>query len=163
MKTVIDIAGTNEKTESFVKPIKEVLRHILKSLEFNEKKAALSIYVEFVTPEYIKDINKEQRGIDAVTDVLSFPALENKEGKLVYDEYDIDLDRGELFLGDILICEDRLFSQALEYGHAPVRESVFLASHGLMHLLGYDHTKEEDEKLLRDVQEKALKELGYDR
>lgn len=163
MKTVIDIVGANDKTESFIKPIKEVLRHILKSLEFSEKKVALSVYVEFVTPEYIRGINKEQRGIDAVTDVLSFPALLNEEGKLVYDEYDIDLDRGELFLGDIVICEDRLFSQAIEYGHAPVRESVFLASHGLMHLLGYDHTKEEDEKLLRNVQEKALKELGYDR
>ena len=94
----------------------------------------------------IHEINKEYRGVDRETDVISF-AME--------DEMDIEYDNYRL-LGDIYISIDRCYSQALEYGHSRVREICFLATHGVLHLLGYDHMNPEDEKKMFNLQEELL-------
>ncbi len=106
-----------------------------------------------VSEEKIHEINKEYRGIDRVTDVISF-ALE--------DSKDIDYE-GYRLLGDIYICDNKVFSQAEEYGHSVKRELSFLAVHGLLHLLGYDHMNEQDEKVMFNLQEEILDKYGIKR
>ena len=96
--------------------------------------------------EKIHEINKEYRGKDRETDVISF-ALE--------DNMDIEYTDFRL-LGDIYISIDRCYQQALEYGHSREREICFLATHGILHLLGYDHMTPEDEKEMFDLQNKLL-------
>ena len=169
MKTRIDIEGTDEETSLFSRPVTQVLerilqKHILDKIDaLDNENITVSVFVEFTDDEYIRQINKEQRHIDKVTDVLSFPALNCDEGRIIYDKYDIDYENKELFLGDILIAKSRIFLQAESYGHSPLRECVFLASHGLLHLLGYDHENEESEKKMLRFQEDILKELNYER
>ena len=100
--------------------------------------------------EYIHKLNKEYRGIDKITDVISF-ALEDSQ-----DEIKLDF----RVLGDIYISIDKAKEQALEYGHSFLREFAFLTIHGLLHLLGYDHmTKKEDEVMFKK-QEQLLSEFG---
>lgn len=97
----------------------------------------------------IHELNKEYRGIDRVTDVISF-ALE--------DFHDIDLEIR--MLGDIYISYEKAREQAIEYGHSYLRELSFLTIHGLLHLLGYDHMKKEDEEIMFKKQEVILDEFG---
>ena len=99
-------------------------------------------------------MNKEYRGIDRVTDVISF-ALEDDKSMIIPD--DIRL------LGDIYICLDKAKKQAKEYGHSLERELCFLAVHGVYHLLGYDHENEEDAKIMFKKQEEVLMEYGITR
>ena len=108
----------------------------------------------FINNDEIHKINKEYRNIDRETDVISF-ALEDDS---TYPNLDIRV------LGDIYISVDRIKSQALEYGHSEVRETCFLAVHGLLHLLGYDHTKSlEDEKIMFEKQDIILDKAGVKR
>ena len=103
----------------------------------------------FVDNETIQTINREYRGLDSITDVISF-ALEDNE---VVDK------TKERVLGDIYICIPRMIEQAKSYGHSEKRELAFLAVHGLLHLLGYDHTKSKsDEKIMFSLQEEILNE-----
>ena len=102
--------------------------------------------VIFVSDEEIQKINREYRGIDKVTDVISFAFLDNES---VYDPIKI--------LGDIYICIPKMIEQAKSYGHSEKRELSFLVVHGLLHLLGYDHTKSlEDEKIMFQKQDDIL-------
>ena len=102
--------------------------------------------VIFVSDEEIQKINREYRGIDKVTDVISFAFLDNES---VYDPIKI--------LGDIYICIPKMIEQAISYGHSEKRELSFLVVHGLLHLLGYDHTKSlEDEKIMFQKQDDIL-------
>ncbi len=101
-------------------------------------------------PVTIRRINREYRNIDAVTDVISFALLDSEDAV----EYE---DRVEL--GDIFINRNRALSQAEEYGHSVKREFVFLFVHGLLHLLGYDHMNEEEEKIMFDLQKNIVKDL----
>lgn len=100
----------------------------------------------FVTNEKIHDLNKTYRGVDRVTDVISF-ALEDGE--------DIK-DPGIRVLGDIYIAIDVAYEQAEIYGHSRIREVCFLATHGILHLLGYDHMEEDEEKIMFDKQKELL-------
>lgn len=163
MKTRIDIEGLDETVEQFSAPVTRVIEKILDIHALIKEDITLSLFIEFTDDDYIQQINKEQRNIDKVTDVLSFPALNCNKGRIIYDRYDIDYENMELFLGDILIAKSRIFTQAESYGHSPLRECVFLASHGLLHLLGYDHQDEESEKEMQKLQESVLKELNYER
>ena len=130
-----------------------------------ESDCPLSAELIITDEEYIKTLNREQRGIDSVTDVLSFPSLENIRGKkLVKSEHTADLDEdGGIFLGSIAICEKRAKEQAEEYGHSVEREINYLATHGLCHLLGYDHMTEEDKREMREKEERILKKLNLER
>lgn len=114
--------------------LNKVIKYTLQ--EENVKKAIFSI--TFVGKERIQEINKTYRGIDKVTDVISF----------AFEDEDRVLKKSLRVLGDIFICIPRMKEQAVSYGHSEKRELSFLTVHGLLHLLGYDHqTKEEEEKM----------------
>lgn len=118
-------------------------------------------------PEILK-INKEFRGIDKVTDVLSFPAVPfqiagDPDGADLEDDEYYNPDTGELILGDMILSYDRLTAQAKEYGHSIKREYAFLVVHSLLHLLGYDHEDEKDEIIMREKQTGILNDLGISR
>ena len=106
--------------------------------------------VIIVNNEDIHKINKEYRNVDRPTDVISFALEDNK---------DVDVP-GLRVLGDIYISYDKVIEQALEYGHSEKREICFLSIHGLLHLLGYDHEKLEDEKKMFSLQKELLEEYG---
>lgn len=108
----------------------------------------------FVDENKIQEINKTYRGIDKVTDVISF-ALE--------DNIDIHIEGIARELGDIFICVVRAKEQAIDYGHSFYREMCFLFTHGLLHLLGYDHMNVEDEKEMFDLQDQILGGLNIER
>lgn len=107
----------------------------------------------FVSNEKIHELNLNYRGVDRVTDVISF-ALEDGE--------DIK-DVGIRVLGDIYIAIDVAYEQAVMYGHSRIREVCFLATHGILHLLGYDHMEEDEEKIMFGLQEELLNEYGIKR
>ena len=106
-----------------------------------------------VDEKKIKELNKNYRGKDSITDVISF-ALED-DNTFIKTNFRV--------LGDIYICLKRAKEQAKEYGHSLKREICFLSIHGLLHLLGYDHMNEKDEKIMFDLQEMILDEYGITR
>lgn len=119
----------------------------------------------FPSAESIKDLNAQTRGIDSVTDVLSYPSLEfETPGKLpeLY-EYDYDPETGALLLGSIAMCPERIREQAAEYGHSFRRELGYLFCHGLCHLMGYDHMEESDKRLMREQEEALMERAGIPR
>lgn len=125
----------------------------------------LSVEILFTDAAHIRKLNAETRGIDAVTDVLSFPNLEDIGGGEIKGEdfpYDTD-EEGNLFLGSVIICRERAAEQAEEYGHSLRREYCYLAVHGLCHLLGYDHMNEAEKAVMREKEEKILRKLGVTR
>lgn len=109
--------------------------------------------VILVDEEKIHELNKEYRGIDRPTDVITF-ALEDNED-VVYEDFRL--------LGDIYICCEKVYSQAEEYGHSVLRELSFLTIHGFLHLLGYDHMTKEDERVMFKRQEEILNGFGIKR
>lgn len=117
-------------------------------------------YVILTDNDGIRTINKEHRGIDEPTDVLSFPMIEYSYGEPCIEPGDIDPDTGRVFLGDIVISVDKALEQAQKYGHSQNREFAFLAVHGALHLLDYDHESKEDEKIMFSIQEDILEEMG---
>ena len=119
----------------------------------------------FVTPESIRDINREQRDIDKETDCLSFPMLELREGEFtaIPDSGDFETDEDGnqvLCYGDILINPVACEAQAESYGHSFEREAMFLIAHSLLHLLGYDHIDPTDEKIMIDKQKRLMRDIG---
>ncbi len=125
----------------------------------------LSLEIVDVDEAEIRRLNREIRSVDAVTDVLSFPALDGICGKKINKkDFPFDLDEnGDVFLGSIAICIKRAEEQAEEYGHSFMRELNYLAAHGICHLLGYDHVEESDRALMREKEEKVLKKIGAER
>lgn len=116
----------------------------------------------------IREMNRESRGIDRATDVLSFPNVDFEQPGV----FDIDEDReadyfdpdtGELMLGDIMISVDRAREQAESYGHSLKREFAFLVAHSMLHLCGYDHMEEKEARVMERKQEEILAELGITR
>ncbi len=125
---------------------------------------AAEVSVSFVDHEEIHALNREYRGKDRPTDVLSFPMWE--EDDLVPDDTvgDVDPNGEAVLLGDIVISAEKAVAQAAEYGHAPEREFAFLAVHSTLHLLGYDHeTSAEDERYMNERQEAVLRAVGQPR
>lgn len=118
----------------------------------------------FTDDEGIRELNREFRDIDRATDVLSFPAYELPAFLAEYlDEVDAEYVEGELFLGDIAISMERAKEQAQEYGHSLIRETAFLALHGTLHLMGYDHTTPEEEKIMTQKQDTLLYSVNIGR
>lgn len=117
-----------------------------------------------VSKDEIKSLNNEARGVDAVTDVLSFPAM---NVTLPFDKEahkeDKDPETGNYILGDIALCAERAVEQAAEFGHSVKREVCYLVLHGLCHLFGFDHETEEDKRKMRKVEEDVLSGLGITR
>ncbi len=126
------------------------------------------VSLSLVTPEEIRERNREFREVDRVTDVLSFPMLDFPEpGDFSWiEEGDPECfspETGELFLGDILINPERVRTQAEEYGHSVTREFAFLIAHSMLHLLGFDHMTEGDAALMETRQKLVMDSLGIGR
>ena len=128
----------------------------------------LAVFISIVNDDEIQVINREQRGKDASTDVLSFPTVNYPEGKtagscgkLLRREYDPEI--GACLIGDIIISMDHVRAQASEYGHSEQRESGYLITHGLFHLMGYDHMTDTDKPVMRAMEERALASIGLTR
>ena len=124
----------------------DYLYEVLDAALEHEKVENAVFSIIFVEDEEIHQMNKEYRGVDRVTDVISF-ALEDNED-ITYDNLRM--------LGDIFICIPQMKRQAKEYGHSEKRELAFLTVHGILHLLGYDHMTEEDERIMFSLQELIL-------
>lgn len=119
------------------------------------------ISITFTDNEGIREINRDNREIDAATDVLSFP-MNDMENGAFSGTPDTD-ENGALILGDIVISLEKAASQAEEYGHSFKREVAFLCVHSMLHLLGFDHMTPADEKQMFALQEKILTEMGITR
>ncbi len=126
-------------------------------LESEGIKHDAEVSVSLVNNEEIHELNKEYRGIDRSTDVLSFPLGEN-------GEYDEDAETGAYILGDIVISLETALKQSQIYGHSLEREIGFLTVHSMLHLLGYDHEESSlAERLMREKEESILATLGISR
>ncbi|MED1863416.1 rRNA maturation RNase YbeY [Fictibacillus nanhaiensis] len=136
----------------------ELLSKVLEKAAEMEETGQAEVSVTIVTKERIQEINNEYRQKDSVTDVISFAMEEMGE-----DETEIIGGEETRFLGDIIICLDVAKEQAAEYGHSLEREMGFLAVHGFLHLLGYDHMNDEDEKRMFGRQEEILEQYGLKR
>ena len=133
--------------------IKKIIKKIAKKINKVEKiKGKHTISFILVNSDKIWEINKEYRKIDSPTDVISFAAIDDSIDGSIPEE-----------MGDIFICKERVLSQAEEYGHSVLREFAFLCTHGIYHLLGYDHQNAEEERVMFEKQEKILKELKIER
>ena len=126
---------------------------------------ALAAEILLGSEEEIRALNARERGVDAVTDVLSFPSMEGIKGApILAEEHGEELDEnGNVFLGSVVICEKRAREQAEEYGHSFERELWYLAVHGLLHCLGYDHMNEEEKREMREKEEYVMQKLDLGR
>lgn len=147
-----------EENNEYEKVISKVLEKCfeVESLPYDK----LSVEITLTTPENIRKLNKEYRGIDRPTDVLSFPMFEKEEidqmvKKSCWEYNDI--------LGDMVISIEQVENQAQEYGHSITRELSYMVVHSFYHLMGYDHIKEQDKLLMRPKEEYVLNELGITR
>lgn len=158
--------SSNVKNLDFdtIKALEKVLLTSMKYLNQPLKQTAFNVY--FVSEKRIKELNKEQRNIDKVTDVLSFPFTDIRAGEIVdFDKYSLDIDRtnNTLLLGEIVICNQRAKEQAKKFGHSYLREVCFLFLHGVLHCLGYDHIEESDRVVMEDLQNKILNKCNITR
>lgn len=128
--------------------MKRVIRRTVSEAYPNHK---FEINVTICNDNEIREINKEHRGIDRPTDVLSFPFLDFETPEVM------------TLLGDIIISRDTAYRQAEEYGHSPKREFCFLAAHSALHLLGYDHETDSEREEMESKQREILDELGIKR
>ena len=152
--------------EEFVDKLKNVIEFALKEEQVNIQ---CEVSLVFVDNSEIKEINKDTRGIDKETDVLSFPMLEYENKKVfkeMYLDYKFlpsDFDGEELVLGDIVLSLEKAMEQSKEYNHSYEREAAYLVVHSVLHLLGYDHMKDEDKKIMRNREEEILNKLDITR
>ncbi len=163
VETETDISALPEDLEGLLKKVAETV------LDMEECPYEAAVNLLITDDEGIREINREQRGIDSATDVLSFPAFDYEKPadfSALEDEtaiYAFDPDSGELLLGDIVISAQRAILQAETFGHTIYREIAFLIAHSMLHLIGYDHMEGDEEKVMFEKQEKALLKLGINR
>lgn len=149
-------------TDDLENTITNVIQH---ALDVEEVKMPCEISVIFIDNDNIRTINKENRNIDRVTDVLSFPMLEYPQGKVFKQSYldyefeESDMDNGNLVLGDIALSLEKAKEQSIEFEHSFLREACYLTVHSVLHLLGYDHMEENEKKLMRKREEEILKNV----
>ncbi len=157
MKTKVIITNSQKKVKVTLK-LKSLVKSACRATLKNEgvlKPAEVS--VTFVDDEEIRLINAEHRDIDRATDVLSFPL--GSDGV-----YDYNPENGNIMLGDVVLSLERAVSQAKEYGHSFEREAAYLTVHSMLHLLGYDHVNNEEEKnIMREREEQVMALLGLRR
>ena len=154
MLTIDFMDETDTLKETDMQFVEKILQQAAKEENIEEAEVSVS----FVTNEQIREINREYRDKDQPTDVISFAMEEPGEGEVLIR------DSGEpRVLGDIIISLDRTREQAADYGHTFERELGFLAVHGFLHLVGYDHMNESDEKRMFAKQDVILSSLGITR
>ncbi|MGG0187360.1 rRNA maturation RNase YbeY [Bacillus rhizoplanae] len=156
MGLIIDFFDeTEEVKEEYVDMIQQLVE---KAAETESVEDGAELSITFVNNERIQEINREYRDKDQPTDVISFAMEDMGEGEL--EIVGVDMPR---MLGDIIISIPRTKEQAEEYGHSFERELGFLAVHGFLHLLGYDHMTEEEEKVMFGRQKEILDAFGLGR
>lgn len=149
-------------TEKFINKLSEVCSFTLKEEELDKE---YQISLLFVDNDKIKEINKETRGINKETDVLSFPMLDYEDKKVyknMYKGYKFDetyMDGNELVLGDMVLSLEKALEQSLEYNHSYEREVSYLIVHSILHLLGYDHMEDSEKIIMRKREEEILNKL----
>lgn len=139
--------NTNNKID--IEELSNYIKYVVGELKIDN--AIFNII--FIDNEEIRKINKEYRNVDRETDVISFALEDNMD--VVYDDFRL--------LGDIYISYEKALEQAKIYNHSVKREVFFLATHGILHLLGYDHMEEDDEKVMFELQNKLLDSYGITR
>lgn len=157
---MLELYDLNDEESVIAKKVVcEVLR--VKGISADE----VDIDITVVDGEAIRVLNRETRGIDKATDVLTFPNVDIELPFNLgdYDEYDLNPETGALILGEIIIAREVMVSNATEYGHSATRECAFLVTHGMLHLLGYDHIDEADRTEMRRNEEEILNNLGLTR
>jgi len=146
-----------ENTQTKIAIPQELQNLVKAAMEIVAKQEKLSpqteVDITLVTNEEIHALNRDYRKVDRPTDVLSFALDEGEEEPEVLDT------EAEHLLGDIIISAERAQEQADEYGHGLKREITYLAVHGILHLLGYDHMEEKDKKVMRQREEEVLREM----
>lgn len=160
MDLVIDLTDdlTKEKYAEFLDKLYEndhLENYVKKILEIEEVKSDRPLYMSILLTDNkkIQVVNRDFRGKDSPTDVISFAYHETEDFDI--GPYDT--------LGDIIISLERVEEQATEYNHSFEREFYYVLTHGVLHILGYDHIEEEDKKLMREREEKILSSFGYTR
>jgi probable rRNA maturation factor len=135
-------SGESLKAELF-SLTEQAIQTALEDITF---KVGYQVSVSFVNAAEIQALNRNYRDVDRITDVLSFP-MEDMDG------------RGVVLLGDVVLCVNRAQEQAKEFGHSLEREMSYLTVHSVLHLLGYDHETEEEQKEMRDEEKKIMAKL----
>ena len=155
---MITVTGASAQEKTLLKRVAEAALS-----RMGAEDAALDL--SFVGRERIRALNASLRGVDRVTDVLSFPTIEKVVLPLKKGNYpwDLDPESGKVYLGSIVICRSRAKEQAAEYGHSLERELAYLTVHGVLHLLSFDHIEESDRAEMRAAEERILAALGIGR
>ena len=145
--------------ECFDKKIK--LRKIAKAVyKTLGQKSNLKAELVFSEGEEMTGLNRTARGVDSITDVLSYPSMDGIKGEVLLPENCLtELEGKWIFLGSIVLCDEKIKAQALEYGNTEEREREYLILHGLLHLFGYDHMNDTDKKEMRAKEKEVLKIL----
>lgn len=148
MEIVFINQAKDKSVYRYKKDFEEVLNRACKVLN---RKQDWSLSVIYVTPEQIHEINRDYRGVDRATDVISFAMQDDMSNVLIEED--------SFELGDIFINVEAIRLQAKAYGHSIRREACFLFCHGLLHLMGYDHMTKEDEVVMFGLQDEILDEM----
>ena len=138
--------------EKHIETMKQILRYAV--TDNGIRNDAVEVSLTIVTEAEIKELNSNYRDNDSVTDVLSFPQ---------YDSIDQIPEDMPVLIGDVVICDDMVKKQAVEYGHGYDRELMYLFAHSILHLLGYDHMTDLDKEKMRAEEEKILDKVGIRR
>ena len=138
--------------ESLLKKMEEAAGVLFQQEGVDEERAEISLTL--VSLEEIRELNRDYRDVDRETDVLSFPQFEGVEDMPEF---------GELCLGDVVICLDKVEEQAKEFGHSFERELIYLFVHSLLHLLGYDHMEEGEKQEMRQREEQVMTAIDLNR
>lgn len=156
----LEIEFIDEQDTALDDDLLDMLHRLLQTAADMEEVGDGELAVTFVDDEAIQRLNRDYRGIDKATDVLSFAMSEQGEEELPIYVEDEELPN---MLGDIVVSIPRTIRQAEEYGHSFERELGFLVVHGFLHLLGYDHQDEHEEKQMFSRQEEILSQFGLHR
>ena len=158
-----------EAKERLDLPYEEIInRVILEAIDYAGCPYEAEVSVLLADDEGIRELNREHRGIDAPTDVLSFP-MGDYETPCDFEQLEdacedyFNMETGELMLGDIVLSVDKIREQADKYGHSQERELAFLVAHSMLHLFGYDHMDDAERLVMEEKQEEILNRLGIRR
>ena len=150
-----DVPGVDERKRALIRKV------IRTALELEGVKLPCEVDVRVTNDTGIHEINLDMRGVDRPTDVLSFPMFDLVPGEPPTEEDTelLDIATGLLPLGDMVISMERVAAQAKEFGHSNRRELAYLTAHSVLHLLGYDHLDEGEEKKRMRAREEAIMEV----
>lgn len=168
-RQIMTITITEDKELFYPEEFNTIIKDIIEySIDYLKCPYECEVEVILTDNDGIHELNKAERGIDAPTDVLSFPMLDFSEPADLSiieknpNEY-FNPETGELLLGDIVLNLDRVKSQALDYGHSEKREIAFLTAHSMLHLFGYDHMNDHEREVMERTQDDILNKRGYTR